>query len=317
MTNRCNSHCLTCWHSNKNLIPPEIDLDERIYIHIRDMLFGHIKVLDLISGGEIFLCKYIDLLLNDIKKYKFKTTIESNFAVINEQQKEILKDANINFIVSLDGSHAELQNFLRPQCDYDTVIKNIKFFIQHNKRITIRMTVSGYNFYDIENMIKLTEELGVSAVIFHGVQHLGCLEPPYKFEKPPEDMEYINNIIRKKYKINYNIFLDYYRRNSLFINKKRLIYYCVTDPITAQDAGISVKLYNLFALITKRECCPLSRNFIRIDIDGKIYFCSHHECKSIGDLSKNSMKEIINSKYDKIRESCTCKIAKRFVCADK
>ena len=211
VTNRCNSHCLTCWHSNKNLIPPAIDLDEKIYLHVRDMLFKHIKILDLISGGEIFLCKYIGRLLDDIKKYKFKTIIESNFAVITEQQKDILKDANVNFIVSLDGSHKELQEFLRPQCNYETVINNIKFFVKHKKRITIRMTVSNYNFYDIQDMIKLGEELGVDAIIFHGVQYLGCLEPPFKFDRPPEDMEYINSIIQKKHKINYNIFLKLYR----------------------------------------------------------------------------------------------------------
>jgi MoaA/NifB/PqqE/SkfB family radical SAM enzyme len=278
-------------------------------------MFKHIKILDLISGGEIFLYKHIGLLLEDIKKYKFRTIIESNFAVINEQQKQILKDANVNFIVSLDGSHKELQKFLRPQCDYDTVIDNIRFFVKHKKRVTIRMTVSNYNFYDMADMLKLGEELGVDGIIFHEVQYLGCLEKPYKFDKPPEDMEYVKSIISKKYKINYDIFLSYYRRNSVFLNFIRGTYYCVIDPITAQGAGAYVKLHNLISLLTRRESCPISRQFIKVDIDGKIYFCSHHECSPVGDLTRNCLEYIMeNQGYDNIRKMCSCAVSKRFIC---
>jgi len=163
-------------------------------------------------------------------------------------------------------------------------------------------------------MIKLGEELNVNGIIFHGVQYLDSLETPYKFSKPPEDIDYIRNIVKKHFKINYDVFLDYYRRNSTFLSVNG-VYYCIIDPITAQSAGISVKLRNIAASISKKECCPIARNFIKINVDGKIYFCSNHECKSIGDLYKNSLEEIIeNKEYNKIRESCTCKISKRFLC---
>jgi MoaA/NifB/PqqE/SkfB family radical SAM enzyme len=253
------------------------------------------------------------MVLDDMKKYKFKTTIESNFSMITEKQRNILKDIDVRFITSLDGSKKELQEFLRPQCYYDEVINNIKFFVKCGKRVIIRMTITNYNFYDMIDMIKLAEELKVESVIFHQAQYLGVLEQPYKFGPPLEDMDYIKKLVQLKHKVDYNLYLDFYRRSSMFWNPRRGIY-CVMDPVTALGAGIRVKFDNLLAMILKKDCCPISRNFIKVDIDGKIYFCSCHECESRGDLSKNSLDEILdNDRYDKIRQKCSCKISKRFI----
>jgi sulfatase maturation enzyme AslB (radical SAM superfamily) len=286
-------------------------LDHRIYEELRNKVFPKLNILDLLSGGEAFACKYIDEVLYDMKKYDFKTTIESNFSVITNRQREFMVSADVRFIVSLDGSTKALQEFMRPQCNYEKVLENISFFVKNKKRVTIRMTISNYNFYDMQRMMKLGEKLGVEGIIFHGAQYLECLDRPLKFEAPPVDREYIHNLVHGHYKINYDLWLDYHRRTSALISPMRAVY-CVMDPLTALGAGTKVKIANLWAMMRRKEYCPISRSFIKVDVDGQIYFCSCHECKAIGNLSENTLEQIMdNDRYDRIRRVCSCKISKR------
>ena len=316
LTNYCNSACLTCWHSNSNKHTCT-HLDEGIYSQIRKEVFPTIKILDLLSGGEVFLYKGIDRVLADIQDFKFKTIIESNFSVLTDRHRQILKNLDVEFVVSLDGSSREMQEFLRPQCHFDTVVGNIKYFTRQGKRVTIRMTVSNHNFYDMKNMLRLAETLGVEGVKFHGVQYLPCLEPPLKFSKPPEDMEFVKEIMGQKYKVLYDFFLDFYRRNFFTISPMRGTF-CILDPITATGAGFWVKIENILAMCLRKECCPIAREFIRVDIDGNLYFCSVHGLKSIGNLNQHSLKDIIeNKEYDATRKKCSCAISKRYTRGNK
>lgn len=317
ITNRCNSRCLTCWHSNATKVPRIFDMDKQIYNHVKEQLFPHIKILDFLSGGEFFMCQYVNEVIDDVCNGAFKTTIESNMSLITPAQKQKLSKANVRFIASLDGSTKQLQEFLRPQCTYEKVIENIKYFVNCGKRVTIRMTVSNHNFYDMKNMMKLAELLKVENVIFHEVEELSSIERPLHFLPPPVDVAYLNDIIKTKWAIGIDIYLSYYRRSSMYFKPTRGIYN-VMDPMTAMGAGFKVKFANVWAMIAKTDTCPIPNNFINIDIDGKIYFCSCPECRSIGvGLHKYTLQQILDHPvYDKTRKECSCKISRRFLKCD-
>jgi AdoMet-dependent heme synthase len=180
LTNKCNGKCITCWHSNRFPFVNH-EISPIVYKKVKDELFNNIKILNLVGGGETMLYSRIGEVLEDIKKYKFKTIITSNFASIKDKERRLLSEADIDFVVSLDGSTAKLQEFIRPNCNYETVIDNIKYFISKGRKVVIQTTVSNHNFYDIENIILLAEKLGVSGVRFHSVEYLRQLDHPYRF----------------------------------------------------------------------------------------------------------------------------------------
>jgi len=318
LTNRCNSKCITCWHSNKEKIPHLFDMDRRIYRHVKEKLFPNLKILDFLSGGEFFMCRYVDEVIDDISKGSFKTTIESNMSMITEDQRDKLAKSGVRFIASLDGSTKELQEELRPQCNYDRVISNIKYFVDRGNRVTIRMTVSNRNFRDMMSMMELGESLGVENVICHGAEILNSLELPAKFDLPPEDLDYVKSVRNVRWKCGCDIFLPFYRSSSMYYKPSRG-FYNVMDPMTASGAGIKVKLANLWAMVVKKDCCPIPSNFINIDIDGRVYFCSCPECRPIGvGLHQYTLDQILDHPaFDKARRECSCKISRRFLNAAK
>ena len=292
LTNRCNAKCIMCWHSNKEK-HVTAELDESIYREIKNKLFHRIKELNLAGGGEVLMYPRIEEIFSDISKYRFRTIITSNFAFISERNRNLLKNADVEFVISLDGSNKSLQEFLRPGCDYDRIIDNIKFFKQYNKKMIFQTTVSNYNFYDIENMIKLGEDLGIDMVKFQNVQFLNNLDKPYKISNPPEDLKYLDSIFNKQYKTKTSIFLSFYHTPYIMVPKML--------------RNVCKKLYRFFP----SKYCHNTISTLKVQEDGEILSCCIPYSKRMGNLHDSLLEDIIGSKeFDKNRELCMCSIRK-------
>lgn len=291
LTNRCNGSCIMCWHSNK-IQHYHYDLPIRIYEHIKDRLFPRIRFLNLSGGGEILLYPNIDKVLSDIKHYKFKTSITSNFSDISDTYRNKLKDINVEFVVSLDGSNKQLQEFLRPNCDYDKVIDNIKYFKAHRKRITIQTTISDYNLYDMDKLIALGNNLGVDVIKFQEVQYLGNLDKPYKFKKPIKDIDYVTKVLSNKTKIQTAAYLDFYRKPLLTIPKE------------------FNTLYRLWPF-KNTQLCQNTQDTLKIQENGQVLSCCVPYSKVMGDLRYDLLETIIGSKeFEENRVHCQCPMRK-------
>ena len=290
LTNRCNAKCITCWHSNNQVVEP-IDLSSKIYYEIQKKLFPHIKVLDVCGGGEVFLSPLFNILMSDIRNYKFKTIITSNFSVINLQHIINLVHSNVDFVVSLDGSTSELQEFLRPGCEFNKIIDNIKYFISHGHKVTIQTTVSEDNFYDIDNMLQLAERLRVDNVRFHPVRLLENINKPYKFKSCPVDVKYLTKILNKKYNMKYSICFDYYHRGIKKTYIEIVAYY----------------FKEFFKNKKNKVFCSKMRDSIKIQEDGRVLSCCLPNSKIVGDLNLNTLEDVISSfDFNNVRRTCVC-----------
>ena len=295
LTNRCNAKCITCWHSNERPFSPN-ELLPRVYEELRKKLFPSIDVLDVCGGGEVFFSPLFDTLLQDIQKYDFKTIITSNFSMISREQRELLATANVEFVVSLDGSHSELQSFLRPGCSFDNVVRNIQYFVSNGNRVTIQTTVSDHNFYDMGNMIELAEDLRVDGIRFHSARYLGHLDQPTKFKNPSADMDYIREITSKNYGVRYAMYFDFYHK----MNR---------DPLLKR---IKNHLKGMFPDRYLMEFCQNTRRTIKVQEDGKVLSCCLPESRVMGDLNKSVLEEIIDTpRYDSMRRTCACQMMGR------
>lgn len=292
LTNRCNGKCIMCWHSNK-VQHRACDLPLSVYDELERKLFRRIHLLNLSGGGEILLYPYIDKVLTDIQKYKFTTTMTSNFSNVSDKYRDMLSKIRSEFVVSLDGTTPNIQNFIRPGCDFDKVIYNIKYFKARGKKITIQTTVSNHNFYDMENMIKLAGSLGVDVLKFQDVQFLENMDRPYRVEKPPHDIAYLDRILKGS-KVPTCVFFDFYHRPLL---------------------KIPFSVHKLFRWWESRHTafCPNTVGTLKVQENGLVLSCCLPESKIVGDLRKDDLEKIIdNEQYEAIRRNCRCQMLSSF-----
>jgi MoaA/NifB/PqqE/SkfB family radical SAM enzyme len=290
LTNMCNGKCLMCWHSNK-IQHTRCELKEDIYNEIKNKLFHRINLLDLAGGGEALTHPRIENIFKDFKKYKFKILITSNFSAISDRHREILKDTNVEFVVSLDGSNKNLQEFLRPNCYYDKIIDNIKFFKKCGKKVMFQTTVSNYNLYDMQNIIDLADDLGIDSVKFQEVQYLKNLDRPYKLSKPKEDIAYLDSLFENRKFNNICVFFGFYHKSII--------------PVPS----ICYSFYKKWKEIFPDKYCPNTFDTLKIQEDGKILSCCLPYSQVMGDLNVNSLEEIIDTRdFDNMRRTCSCKI---------
>jgi MoaA/NifB/PqqE/SkfB family radical SAM enzyme len=139
----------------------------------------------------------------------------------------------------------------------------------------------------MNDILKLAEELGVAGVKFQTVQYLDAVEKPYKFKKPPEDIEYIKSL-RGRFSINF----DYFHKSMRY--------------------SLIANILNRIKSIKKYIYCPNNRNFLKVDIDGRVLSCSMQNASVFGDLNKNSLEEILGS-CDIIRKECVCDPMARYL----
>ena len=286
LTTKCNGRCIMCWHSNRDQ-QEHVELDNKIYQELKNTLFHKIKVLDLISGGEIFFYTGIEELLNDSLKYDYLLKIATNGTSISEHHKNILKRLNVEFVISLDAANAELHEKLRVGCSFDKVIQSIKYFVENGKKVHIRTCVSNHNFYEMHKILELAKRLDVAGVKFQTVQYLESVKKPYSFTKPPKDMTYLKSL-----KGNYSIAFDYFHKH---------MYHSTL-----------INIWNKIQSIKKYTYCPNAKNFLKVDIDGHVLSCSMPDAVLYGDLNKNSLTEIINN-CETIRRNCTCKPMEKYL----
>lgn len=288
LTNKCNAMCIHCWHSN-TMQHGVLELNPLVYIQLRDQLFNHLEVLDLAGGGEVFLSPLFQLIMEDAKQYKFKTIITSNFSCISAEQRLILKDANVEFIVSLDGSTKEIQEYIRPQCKYDTVIDNIDYFIRHGKKVAIQMTVSDSNYYDMQSMLDLAVKLGVDHVRLQGARFLNNLDEPYKFTLKLVDVGYMGNLHST---IPFSVYFEHYHKPMRNLT-----------PRGHYKGGL---------FFWNRPYCSHTVGAVKVQEDGRLQLCCMPSTRIIGDLNKESLVDIIDTKrFDTYRKLCRCVDRKR------
>ena len=291
LTNRCNGACRTCWHSQTKKDFQSQDLDLILYNKIKESLFRSIENLQLVDGGETFLYPNLEEVIKDVGAYNLNLSIVSNFSSISDKHKELLRDINVGLVASIDGSYRDLQEFLRPNCTYETVIKNIKYFRSIGKKVIMQVTVSNYNFNDMISMIDLAKSLDVNVVRFHEVQYLENLNGEYKFKQPGANKEYIKKVY--KYAQQKNI------KTSLLFKFKSMGDAGTTYGVSDYNRDICAKI------------CPNMVNTIYIQSDGKMLNCCSPKSQVVGDLYREDISDIISSdKFEYLRYNCTCDIMK-------
>jgi radical SAM protein with 4Fe4S-binding SPASM domain len=139
---------------------------------IIDELGPYLIHIDFCNWGEPLLNKEIYEMIKYAKQYQIDTKIDSNLNQLSEEDAEKMILAGLDkIIVSIDGVTAQTYSKYRIGGDFNKVMDNLKLLIKKKRQlnrpnpyISWQFLVFRHNEYEIEDVKRIGEDLGVDHV---------------------------------------------------------------------------------------------------------------------------------------------------------
>lgn len=312
ITNRCNNNCLCCWNNSSLLGEPSeerkkekeyelpFDLIKKTIGELREM---GTKTLFLAGGGEPFMHPQIMKILRYAKESDMRVFINTNFTLIDKKRAEEIVDLKIDHIhVSLLAGTAKSYALTHPNKTGKAFlkIKELLYYIAQlkNKKnqhlydplphINLYYVIFNSNYRDIDRMIDLTMEVKADTVEFTPIDVI-----PQKTDVLLLNKEQIARVCED---INGQL--------------KRIERYNEHEPVKIhieQVENFLKRINSPAALKGKYESgtitkqpCYVGWAFVRILADGNINPCLKAHRISIGNIYKNSFRDIWNSQKQQL-----------------
>jgi len=286
VTRRCNLNCGYCYVHDENY--PEMNTVDmkRAIKHIKDVLGCH---LIAIMGGEPLIRKDLPELISymtDNNIYSFLTT---NGTLLNEKMLYKLGEAELDFLeISIDGvgeSNVSKKSGKK-------IVSNLKTAIDialniYNIELSINMTITKQNYKEFDRLVRLISGKGISITIGLYIPDMtsnkNLKDDPLAFTTS-EDLIILNNLANKIIKLKKKGFFiaivnSYYKKWVSFMEN-------------------CIKLQNNRNNIKNLWKCQPGFNFLEVDCDGRIRYCSYLN-KSID--STLTIFDLDNGYYEKLK----------------
>ncbi|MFC2073144.1 radical SAM protein [Chloroflexota bacterium] len=172
-TRQCNLRCLHCYASaNNQKSPGEMDTKAaKAFIH--DLADFGVPVL-LFSGGEPLLRKDLFEMISLAREQGLRLGLSTNGTLITDEVAR--KIGNLGFAevgISLDGIGASNDYFRGKEGAYQTALNGIRNCIALGLRVSLRLTITRFNYQEIPAIFQLIEEEGVDRVCFYHLAYSG------------------------------------------------------------------------------------------------------------------------------------------------
>jgi len=172
-TRQCNLSCLHCYASADTSRSPD-ELDTRAgeaFIH--DLAEFKVPVL-LFSGGEPLLRKDLFSLSSLAKELGVRPAISTNGTLITQESAKNLKKIGFAEVgISLDGIGAKNDHFRGKEGAFDSALRGIRNSIAEGLRVSLRLTITRFNYQEIAAIFDLVEKEGVNRVCFYHLAYSG------------------------------------------------------------------------------------------------------------------------------------------------
>jgi len=174
LTGGCNLNCRHCW------IDPQYTGETRAKAQLDRGLFSSIvdQALDLglegvkLTGGEPLLHEDMSLFLETIRKKKLDLTVETNGVLLTpEISQAIAACGSPDVSVSLDSADEVTHEWMRRKrgC-FRKTITGIENLVNAGISPQIIVSVFRRNSHQLEDVVRLAEDLGASSVKFNVTQ---------------------------------------------------------------------------------------------------------------------------------------------------
>lgn len=307
ITNGCNLRCRHCNVLVKRGLSHKDDLTTNQCLNLIDQLKDLGVVMLIVTGGEPFFRKDFLKIVKHAKSKNMCLYIHSNGLLIKDTDIKLLKNIlhpKLDTIqISLDGATKETNEKIRGKNTFDKTINIMYKLIQADINVFVNFTPIKENFFELPKIFKLCESLGVSQFLCGKFQvndpvHLSLVSPEYEMLKAISETIDLAKDSRTKFSFEYNLsIID--MTCSLFAEK-------YLDKFVPSNSDKILK-------------CTDDLNRISISYNGKVGICTKAcNCPefSLGDIKKNSLKDIWDRRFDNIiykgrpAEKTLCKACK-------
>ncbi len=274
-TNQCQLKCKHCYNRAGTMRKGELSVKEWIGILKDYKRLGGVSIM--LTGGEIFLKKNIDQLIDFVANNFIRVVILTNGYTISDKILEVLKRHRdkIALQISLDGL-ADNHDFLRGvRGAYEKSMQNIQKLIESKIKVSIACTLNEKNLQDLPELIQNVKSIGCFAINIGAVSALGrALENNVATTSVVENLHTL--IMHMK-----NVYED-----ETFI---------VGDSIESFNSNYTSSTQEEY-----KNKCGAGYKILHIFSDGKIGLCPSHgsiiDQFTLGNLKECKMEELFNYK---------------------
>jgi SynChlorMet cassette radical SAM/SPASM protein ScmF len=176
LTEGCNLRCRHCWimteaaststQTSKALL--DVNLFESILEQARPLGLSSVKL----TGGEPFLHPEIRRFLEIIKDARLKLVVETNAVLLTAELAELAASCDQTFVsVSLDGTDPETHEWVRQvPGSFQAALRGFGYLVQAGIKPQIIFTIMQKNREQVDDIIRLAQELGAGSLKFNIVQ---------------------------------------------------------------------------------------------------------------------------------------------------
>jgi len=172
-TRQCNLSCIHCYaNAGAQKLPGEMDTKTGKKF-VGDLADFGVPVL-LFSGGEPFLRHDLFELAGYAREQGIRVALSTNGTLITEETAHRIK--NIGFAevgISLDGVGPSNDRFRGRSGAYQAALSGIRNCIALGLRVSLRLTVTRFNYQEIPAIFRLIEEEGIDRACFYHLAYSG------------------------------------------------------------------------------------------------------------------------------------------------
>ena len=197
-TNMCNLRCKHCYRAAGKPLPNELTLYEKLKL-VEELDRAGVAAIAL-SGGEPTIHPDYLTIVKALAKREFYVATATNgwrFADIDELKKAI--DAGLNYVeVSVDSAHPRKHDDFRGvEGSWNRAVKALENAVKLGLSHAMAVTITEYNFSEVEDILNLAESIGVKRVVFFNFVPAGRGKDIIDLDLDPFERE---ELMRKLYR---------------------------------------------------------------------------------------------------------------------
>ncbi len=170
---QCNLKCIHCYANADDYVSsPEMNTITG-EMFIRDLADFGVPVI-LFSGGEPLLRKDLFHLAVSARSSGIRIALSTNGTLINEETAGLLSSTGFAEVgISLDGVGSNNDHFRGQKGAFVKALTGIRHCISRGLRVSLRLTLTRFNYKEIPAIFRLVEDEGIHRVCFYHLAYSG------------------------------------------------------------------------------------------------------------------------------------------------
>lgn len=173
LTRGCNLRCVHCYSDSRAMkYPGELSTAEAKVII--DQLADFRVPAILFSGGEPLLRRDLFALVEHARDRGLRCTLSTNGTLIDETKAKRIREAGFTYVgVSIDGVGKNNDMFRGVPGAFERAVRGIRNLRAVGQRVGLRMTLTRWNFRDLEGVFDLIEREDIQRACFYHLVYSG------------------------------------------------------------------------------------------------------------------------------------------------